>query len=145
MSSQSRFHTTPDLLIEREQLHQLVDFFWQVLPNTRDEIYRKMSAFLCVDDAHISDLDSQQIRIVASKFQKELKSLAPCSKCKYHRQTSYGILMCNHRLGCGAFWQQPESKLGGKCKYYVSRHLSVKRRKQSRSRKKDRLRSSLVS
>ena len=118
MSLRTSFRTTEELLIERAQLHGLVDYFWQVLPNTRDDIYREMSTILCVDDAHISDLGSEQIAIVAEYFHNKLADIAPCSKCMHSHTTSYGLRLCKHADGHGAYWLQPQSALAERCKLY---------------------------
>ena len=123
MSLRSQFHTTEDLLIERAQLHGLVDFFWQQLSHTRDEVYQRISTILCIADAHISDLTSEQIKTVAEDFQEALADKAPCHSCKYGHKTSYGLYKCVHKDGCGAFWNKPENALAERCPLYVSGHI----------------------
>ena len=126
MSKRTNFHATEELLIERARLHGLVDIFWEVLPHTRDEIYKEMSTLLCTDDAHISDLDSEQITKVAEYFHKKIADIAPCHRCQYAHKTSYGVWMCDHPEGHGAYWHLPESRLAARCKLYVQGHIPTK-------------------
>ena len=126
MSLQSSFHTTDELLIERAQLHELVDFFWKYLPYTRDEIYQKMSTLLCIKDAHISDMSTEQIVQIAKAFHQELHQQAPCVQCKYQRATSYGIMMCNHPDMEGAFWKKKENAYVERCPCYDARNIPIK-------------------
>ena len=121
----SKFHTTEDLLIERARLHGLVDFFWQQMPLTRDSVYQEISAILHIDNAHISDLNSQQIKEVAEKFHKYLDPIAPCSNCKHSHKTSYGIMLCNHPKGHGAYWLNDDSKSSERCSLNVPGHIPL--------------------
>ena len=132
MSSKTNFHTTEDLLVERKRLHELVDFFWQKLPYTRDEIYDKMSDLLGVEDAHISDMTTEQIQKIAAAFQKELEAAAPCYCCLYRLPTSYGIMRCQHKEMRGAYWNGPVDGTT-RCKHHVPVNLSAKRQEQSGS------------
>lgn len=129
VSRVTKFHTTEALLLERAQLHRLVDYFWQVLPNTRDEIYREMAASLSVPEIHISDMDTDQIKVVAEVFQAKLAELAPCAECRYGHLTSYGLWKCLHPKGEEAYWNRPDNA-HRRCDY-VSRDLSTERPKQS--------------
>jgi len=123
VSLRSQFHTTEDLLIERAQLHGLVDFFWKHLSHTRDEVYQKISTILCIADAHISDLTSEQIKTVAESFQEDLANIAPCKSCKYGHKTSYGLIKCVHKDGHGAFWLKPDNALAERCSLYDEGHI----------------------
>ena len=129
VSRVTKFHTTEALLLERAQLHRLVDYFWQVLPNTRDEIYREMAASLSVPEIHISDMDTDQIKVVAEVFQAKLAGLAPCADCRYGHLTSYGLWKCLHPKGEEAYWNRPDNA-HRRCDH-VSRDLSTERPKQS--------------
>lgn len=120
VSELTKFHVTEALLLERAELHKLVDFFWQYLPYTRDDVYRMMSASLSVSDAHISDMTTEQIREVAKAFHNKLSAYAPCASCKHARLTRYGIYAC----GCkeGAYWKRADIATR-KCNNYVPRDL----------------------
>jgi len=109
VSEATKFHATEELLIERAQLHRLVDYFWQVLPNTRDEVYAEMAASLSVPAIHISDMTTEQIKVVAEGFQNKLAGLAPCADCRYGRTTAYCLLLCTHPQGEGAYWNRPDN------------------------------------
>ena len=124
MSKVTRFHTTEALLLERAQLHQLVDYFWQVLPNTRDEIYKEMATSLSVPEIHISDMTTDQIKVVAEGFQSKLAELAPCAECRYGHLTNYGLWKCLHPKGEGAYWNRP-GNAHRRCDF-VQRDLSSK-------------------
>ena len=126
MSLRTAFHTTESLLVERKQLHYLIDFFWQKLPNTRDAVYARVSKILGMHDAHVSDLTSDQIKCVAVSFQKSLSEIAPCSECQYGRKTSYDIWKCLHPSMGGAYWLNPEGIIT-RCKYHVPASVPDKR------------------
>ena len=123
MSLKSNFHTTENLLIERARLHGLVDFFWKYLPYTRDYVYQRISTILHIDDAHISDLNTEQIKQIAQQFQEDLADLAPCTSCKYGYQTPYGICMCSNPDVHGAYWLNPSNVIPERCKLYVQGHI----------------------
>lgn len=124
MSIKTNFHTTEELLIAREKLHELIDYFWQVLPNTRTEVYQKVGQILNTTDTHVSDMSISKIKRVAKAFQTELESLAPCSSCKYRKKTKYGVVRCLHEKMNGAFWL---NRSQDRCKHYVPIHLPAKR------------------
>ena len=124
MSIQTNFHTTEELLIAREKLHELIDYFWQVLPNTRTEVYQKVGQILNTTNTHVSDMSISQIKKVAKAFQTELEDLASCSSCKYRKKTKYGVIRCLHEKMNGAFWLNHSQD---RCKYHVPIHLPAKR------------------
>ena len=134
VSEVTRFHATEALLLERAELHRLVDFFWQYLPYTRDEVYQMISTSLSVPDIHISDMSSEQIREVATTFHQKLSEYAPCQSCKHARLTGYGIYVCNSSIG--AYWKQTDS-ITGKCTQYVPRDLPSKGSDKSGSEQKN--------
>jgi hypothetical protein len=109
VSKVTKFHTTEALLLERAQLHRLVDYFWKVLPNTRDAVYKEMATSLSVPEIHISDMDTEQIKVVAEGFQSKLDGFAPCAECRYGHLTSYGLWKCLHPKGEGAYWNRPDN------------------------------------
>ena len=122
VSEATKFHVTEALLLERAKLHGLVDYFWKVLPNTRDEVYQMISASLSVPDIHISDMTTEQIREVAKTFQEKLYLFAPCANCKNSRFTDYGMYLCNKSEG--AYWERSDN-VHRKCDYYVPRDIPV--------------------
>lgn len=132
MSLRTSFHTTESLLVERQQLHYLIDYFWQKLPNTRDAVYARISKVLGIQDAHVSDLTTEQIKRVAASFQQSLEEVAPCSKCKFRHKTAYGITKCLHPGMGGAYWLNPEGSIT-RCKHYVQAPVSHKRSNKRRS------------
>jgi len=127
VSLKSNFHTTEDLLIERARLHGLVDFFWQHLPYTRDDVYQRISTILHTEDAHISDLNTEQIKQIAQRFQEYLADLAPCMSCKHGHQTPYGVYMCNNPDMHGAYWLNTANAVPERCKLYVPGHIPVEK------------------
>ena len=131
VSELTKFHATEALLLERAELHKLVDFFWQHLPYTRDEVYQIISTSLSVPNIHISDMTTEQIREVATTFHQKLSEFAPCSICRHARLTDYGIYACDSPIG--AYWKQPDS-ITGKCNQYVPRDLPSKRSNKSGSK-----------
>ena len=126
MSLRTAFHTTESLLLERKQLHYLIDFFWQRLPYTRAEVYARISSLLHMTEAHVSDLNTGQIRKVAASFQKDLEDVAPCQSCKFRHKTDYGINRCTHPEMGGAYWLNPTGSTG-RCQKYVQARVSKKR------------------
>ena len=121
MSEVTRFHVTEALLLERAELHQLVDYFWKVLPHTRDEIYKEIAASLSVPDIHISDMTTEQIEEVATTFHAKLWPYAPCKDCAYSHLTSYGIYRCYSSEG--PYWERPDN-INRRCDYFVPRTFS---------------------
>ena len=124
MSLETNFHTTEELLIAREKLHELIDYFWKILPNTRTEVYQKVGKILNTKNTHVSDMCMEKIKKVAKAFQKELEELAPCSTCQYRKKTKYGAIRCLHEKMNGAFWLNHSQE---KCKHYVPIRLPAKR------------------
>ena len=120
MSEATKFHVTEALLLERAALHRLVDYFWKVLPHTRDEIYKEMAASLSVPEIHISDMTSEQIKEIARTFQEKLSCYAPCRDCAHARETSYGMYACNR---CQPYWERPNNAFR-RCDFYVPRVVS---------------------
>ena len=136
MSVSTNFHTTENLLLERKKLHELVDYFWQKMPYTRDAIYARISDLLGVPHAHISDMTTEQIKAVATSFQESLEEVAPCSSCLYRLSTTYGITYCQHQKMKGAYWlgmpNGPE-----RCKAYVPVNIPKQGCRKSGSGKTD--------
>lgn len=120
VSELTKFHATEALLLERAELHKLVDFFWQSQPYTRDVIYQMISTSLSVPSIHISDMTTEQIREVATFFHNKLSESAPCASCSHARLTNYGVYKCNCEQG--AYWERPDNAQR-KCDYYVPRDL----------------------
>ena len=118
VSETTKFHTTEALLIERAKLHELVDYFWVILPHTRDDVYQMIATSLAVSDVHISDMDTDQIRQVAEFFHNKLAEWAPCETCKHGRRTSFGVYQCPY-----PYWCRPENS-HRKCDYFVPRNIS---------------------
>lgn len=121
MSEATKFHVTEALLVERAELHRLVDYFWKVLPHTRDEVYKEIAASLYGEIVHISDMTTEQIKEVATAFHEKLWPYAPCKDCAHSHLTEYGVFRCYS--GKGPYWERPDN-IHRRCDYFVPRVIS---------------------
>lgn len=98
MSILTNFKVTEELLLERRQLHDLVDLQWQCGHRTRSEVYAIIAEVLGSSDVvHISDMSTPMISTVARKFQQLLEDedIAACSRCKHAGSvTNIGLIRC---------------------------------------------------
>ena len=76
MSLKSNFHTTENLLIERARLHGLVDFFWQHLPYTRDDVLGHLLPVGAGNDRHlvgdVSVRDGQDVTVGVVELDRDV-------------------------------------------------------------------------
>ena len=115
MTLKTKFLSTEHLLFEREALHGLVDTLWKDHILTRDAVYAIMSETLGKPDVHISDMTSEEMRLIVEKMQpmvaKHLNRICHC--CKHGYKSTLGLYCCGIIGRLSLTWKEKCNALTG--------------------------------